>query len=237
MSNTHGFVGWFANSGITDDLFLEAVEDFDDYYAKGINDSGTQNNYPRGVAVSSNGQYSKMSFMHDYILGEFDSEESFQDGNTSRPSGKVRIAFWPYTSMSNNADSSDPRYGNSIYWGCGVELFDLLDRGTSYSKGQCFDLVWPPNQKQKDTYGDANDLGNPTPFYPRDKNTNIDLPQRINSATIGNDISDRYENTYAPKEVIYQESHNRDSNLWFVCQSDKKLKRIRFKIEIEEVEA
>ena len=79
-------------------------------------------------------------------------------------------------------------------------------------------------------------MGNPTPFYPRDKNTGVDLPNRINSATIGNDISDRYENTYAPKEVIYQESHNRDSNLWFMCQSDRKVKRIRFKIEIEEVE-
>jgi len=236
MSNTHGFVGWFANSGITDDLFLEAVEDFDDYYAKGITDSGTQSNYPRGVAVSSNGQYSKMSFMHDYVLGEFDSEESFQDGSVNRPAGKVRIAFWPYTSKSNDSDSSEPRFGNAIYWGVGVELFDLLDRGTSYSAGQSFDLTWPPIQKQKDTYGDANDVGNPTPFYPRDKNTNIDLPDRINSATIGNDISDRYENTYAPKEVIYQESHNRDSNLWFVCQTDRKLKRIRFKIEIEEVE-
>jgi hypothetical protein len=236
LSNTHGFMGWFANSGITDDLFLEAVDDFDEYYAKGINDSGTQDNYPRGVAVSSNGQYSKMSFMHDYVLGEFDSEESFQDGSTSRPAGKVRIAFWPYTSKSNLADSSEPRYGNSIYWGVGVELFDLLDRGTSYSVGQSFDMTWPPNQKQKDTYGDANDLGNPTPFYPRDKNTGVDLPKRINSATIGNDIADRYENTYAPKEVIYQESHNRDSNLWFMCQTDRKVKRIKFKIEIEEVE-
>ena len=238
MSNTHGFVGWFANSGITDDLFLEAVDDFDLYYAKGINDPGTQNNYPKGVAVTSNGQYSKLSFMHDYVLGEFDAEESFQDGNTTRPSAKVRIALWPYTAMSNNADlSEEPRYGNALYWACGVEVFDLLDRGTSYSAGQSFDLTWPPIQKQKDTYGDANDPGNPTPYYPRDKNTNIDLPDRINSATIGNDISDRYDNTYSPKEVIYQESHNRDSNLWFLCQTDRKVKRVRFKIEIEEVEA
>ena len=85
-------------------------------------------------------------------------------------------------------------------------------------------------------YGNANDGSLPSPFYPRDNNSGHVHPKRLNVNTIGTDINDRYENTYSPKEVFYQESHNRDSNLWYMCQTDRKVKRIKFRIEIEEVE-
>jgi|SaaInlV_100m_DNA_5_1039725.scaffolds.fasta_scaffold02999_3 hypothetical protein len=235
LSNSNGFMGWFTQSN-TSGNFQEIVDAYDQYYAKGINDSGTQSNYPRGVAVNSNGQYSKMSFMHDYVLGLVDSEERLLDEDDLGPQAKVRVAFWPYSVKSSDMSPSAPRFGNSIYWACGVEMFGLLDRGTSYQAGQTFDLQWPPYQKQKDMYGNANDGSLPSPFYPRDNNSGHVHPKRLNVNTIGTDINDRYENTYSPKEVFYQESHNRDSNLWYMCQSDRKVKRIKFRIEIEEVE-
>lgn len=235
LSNSHGFMGWFTNARVSGN-FNQAVNDYDAYYAMGINDAGTQSNYPRGVAVNSNGQYSKMSFMHDYVLGLSGAEERLLDEDDLGPQAKVRVAFWPYTVKSSTMSANAPRFGNSIYWACGVEMFDLLDRGTSYQAGQTFDMNWPPIQRQKDMYGNANDGSLPSPFYPRDDNTGVELPKRLNVNTVGNDINDRYENTYAPKEVFYQESHNRDSNLWYLCQSDRKVKRVKFRIEIEEVE-
>ena len=99
-------------------------------------------------------------------------------------------------------------------------------------------MTWPPRQKQIDKYQNANSPNASTPYYPRDRNVfpEHNIPDRIKARTVGNDANDRYDDTYSPKEVFYQESHNRDSNLWFLCQSDRKLDRVKFKIEIEEVE-
>ena len=61
----------------------------DAYYASGIT-NGNAGGYPMGTVPTSNGQYSKMSFMHDYVLGEFGAQERIVD---TLPNGKVRMAF------------------------------------------------------------------------------------------------------------------------------------------------
>ena len=43
-----------------------------------------------GSAVTGNGQYSKMSFMHDYILGQKDDEGQVTENG---PTAKLRMAF------------------------------------------------------------------------------------------------------------------------------------------------
>lgn len=235
-SNGDGFTSWFAQVGIYENADDEDWEDYFDsingYYATGINSGG---GFPKGSAVNSNGQYSKMSFMHDYVLGLQGAEEKQTDNN---PTGKIRLAFWPYTVADQYYDEDeDPRYGNYIFWACAVECFDVLDRGTAYQVGQEFIYEWPPRQPDKPKY--RNRGGNFTPYYPRDPGGDESLPDEITVSTRGiEDRVSRYfdEDTYTPREVIYQESHNRDSNLWYICQNDRKLDRVKFKITIEEVE-
>ena len=234
-SNTHGFTGWFAQWSSTQrsETYPNVLTDFDEYYASGI--TGPGSGFPVGSAVTGNGQYSKMSFMHDFILGQRDDEGQVTENG---PTAKLRMAFWPYAVMGSHKGAGNPRYANAIYWACAVECFDVLDRGAAYVKGQTFTMTWPPRQKQIDKYQNANSPNASTPYYPRDRNVfpEHNIPDRIKARTVGNDANDRYDDTYSPKEVFYQESHNRDSNLWFLCQSDRKLDRVKFKIEIEEVE-
>ena len=134
-------------------------------------------------------------------------------------------------------DRGTPRYSNSIYWACGVEIMDVLNEGYAYSVGQTFDLQWPPIQDESDDYQDL--VGSTTPYFPRDNGANLlpghpdKLPKKIRVQTVGEDPDDRFNNSYSPKEVFYQESHNRSSNIWYLCQ--KKKDRVKFRIEIEEV--
>ena len=244
LSNTHGFMAWFVQYAINmlDDEQSEREDlhdDIDEYYAKGIVD-GNANGYPMGTVVTSNGMYSKMSFMHDYILGQVGNDESITDvgGNA-----KLRMAFWPYTVTDsqyddNSDDDENQRYGSGIYWSCAVECFDVIDGGDSYQVGQQFEMQWPPAQKQKGKY--QNESGSVTPYYPRDEGANVPLPKEITPAnTVGatDRIARRFmEDTYTPREVFYQESHNRDSNLWYLCQSERKVDRVKFKITIEEIQ-
>ena len=234
MSNTHGFMAWYTQfkSGSVSN-FNSAMQVIDNYYATGINttSSGT---YPQGLMVSANGQYSKMSFMHDYKLGEYGAKQNSTD---SGGSGKIRVAFWPYTVMPSHKPAGTPRYSNSIYWACGVEIMDVLNEGYAYGVGQTFDLHWPPIQNESDDYQDL--VGSTTPYFPRDSGASIlpghpdKLPKKIRVQTLGEDPDDRFNNSYSPKEVFYQESHNRSSNIWYLCQ--KKKDRVKFRIEIEEV--
>ena len=219
LSNAEGYVGWFTK---IDDLPTNMAT-IDEYYAKGITG---------GYVPLANGQYSKMSFMHDYNLGEYDDKRKVTE---EIPSAKIRLAFWPYTVMGSHTNSAATYSEYGLYWGCAVELFDLLDRGAAYQQNQTFDLVWPPEQPRD--YNNANnDTSDSTPYWPRDKNSGVKLPSRITVDTVGTDPNDRYSREFAPKQAIYQESHNRDSNVWYFCQTDKKMDRIKIRIEVEEVE-
>lgn len=194
-----GFTSWFLNETTTNDL--AALSTIDGWYARGINGQ-------------SGGQYSKMSFFHDYTLGVFGNEET---QTSVKPSGKVRIAFWPYTVSID---------GDHDRWGCGVELFDLINGGTSYTEGDSFVLEWPTKQPKKDSY---QDLGTSvTPYWPRD-DSSFSFPNEVDLSRRGESGSE----TYTPRYAFYQESHNRDSNIWYVSQY--KMKPIRFRINIEEV--
>ena len=233
LSNSHGFNAWFAQyRSVSYGYEASLFSDIDDYYAKGIN-QGNPASHPKGTAITSGGQYSKMSFMHDYVMGEYGNKErAIENSNL----GKIRMAFWPY-SIPDQSWSGGSRYGSNIYWGCAVEVFDIIDRGEAYQVGQEFELVWPPEQPKKPKYQNSN--GSVTPYFPRDAGANVPLPKEIDVTTIG--MSDRTarrysEDRYTPREVFYQESHNRDSNIWYMCQTGGKVDRVKFKIIIDEVE-
>ena len=228
-SNKNGFTAWFGHyraptSSPSDRQTFH--NSLDTYYASGIN-NGNAGGYPMGSAPTSGGQYSKMSFMHDYVLGEYGNANRIVD---TQPNAKVRMAFWPYTVPNTDFDSStDLRYGNSIYWCAGVEVFDVTI-GDSYQVGQEFELQYPPIQPQKNRY--QNVSGNTTPYYPRDVGNTVSLPKEI---ILEAEDKDSAPERFTPREVFYQESHNRDSNLWYLCQTDQKVDRIKFKLTIDEV--
>ena len=228
-SNKNGFTAWFGHykapgaSGSDKQAFHNLL---DAYYASGIT-NGNAGGYPMGTVPTSNGQYSKMSFMHDYVLGEFGAQERIVD---TIPNGKVRMAFWPYTVPPTDfVDGVDLRYGNSIYWCAGVEVFGVTE-GDAYQINQEFEFEYPPIQAQKNKY--QNVAGSVTPYYPRDNGTNVSLPREI---ILEAEDRESDPERFTPREVFYQESHNRDSNLWYLCQSDQKVDRIKFKLTIDEV--
>ena len=228
-SNKNGFTAWFGHykapgaSGSNKQAFHNLL---DAYYASGIT-NGNAGGYPMGTVPTSNGQYSKMSFMHDYVLGEFGAQERIVD---TIPNGKVRMAFWPYTVPPTDfVEGVDLRYGNSIYWCAGVEVFGVTE-GDAYQINQEFEFEYPPVQAQKNKY--QNVAGSVTPYYPRDNGTNVSLPREI---ILEAEDRESDPERFTPREVFYQESHNRDSNLWYLCQSDQKVDRIKFKLTIDEV--
>ena len=228
-SNGDGFTSWFTQ--VDSNNWPNHLDAVNGYYATGINNGG---GFPLGSVVNSNGQYSKMSFMHDYVLGELPGGVKVTD---NKPDAKIRLAFWPYTVPDEDYDDGDPRFGNNVFWACAVECFDVVNRGTAYQAGQTFVSEWPPVQPDKPRY--QNRGGQQTPYYPRDPGGDEPLPNEITVRTRGIEdrVSRRFdEDKYTPREVIYQESHNRDSNLWYICQNRRKLDRVAFKITIEEVE-
>ena len=176
------------------------------------------------------------AWFHDYYL----RDESCPLGDA-----KVRVMFMPVS--LNIKSTEDDQYGASrntrkyerqIVW---CEIVEILDAGTGYSAGQTFELTYPP-VRDKEEENPAN-----SPFYP-DQESGFKMPKewRYHSRVQGNldEESPIYDNGRSdrrnyrtqipqrtPLEAIYQESHNKDSKVWYWC-SDKFADRIRFRIRI-----
>ena len=156
--------------------------------------------------------------MHDYVLGK-DASGSNKPYTDTDPTGKIRVAIWPFAE-----DSGD---GDRDYWGAVVELFDVVNAGAAYCQGQQFELEWPPEQPKGGTY---QAMPGQTPYFPKD-DPSYSFPNEIVVPVRSSDDDD--DNTFTPREAFYQESHNRNSNIWVLCQH--KVERIKFKITIDEV--
>ena len=127
------------------------------------------------------------------------------------------MAFWPY------ADEGDEDARDR--WGCAIELFGLVNAGSNYRQGDQFELVWPPRQP-KDTAYQA--LPGTTPYFPKDDPA-YSFPDRLELLVRGEEDPEQF----TPREAFYQESHNRTSNVWLLCQH--KLDRVKFRITIDEI--
>lgn len=187
-------------------------------------------------------QFHPDAWFHDYYLR-----------NESSPLGdaKVRVMFMPVSCnigmIESGAQFGNTNYGSrrnkrkyerQIVW---CEVVEVLDAGTNYSAGQTFELTYPP-VRNKEVENNAT-----TPYYP-DQENGFRMPKewRYHTRMQGNldEESPIYDNgrsdrrdyrtevpTRTPVEAIYQESHNKDSKVWFWC-SDKFSDRIRFRISI-----
>ena len=204
-SNGSGITSWYAQDALTSsNNFTGAMTDINAVYSD-------------GVAGGTTGNYSKMAFFHDFILGEESGANQFAVDTT--PTGKIRMAFWPYTEDSGG--------GSRDLWGAAIELFSVPNAGTKYCQGQQFELEWPPQQPKDGQY---QSLPGQTPYYPKDDPT-YSYPNEVVVQVRGSDDDD--DNVFTPREAFYQESHNRNSNIWVLCQH--KVHRIKFKITIDEV--
>ena len=209
-----GMTSWYIQEAVTNASDAQdAIDDIDAFYSAGI---GAWNGGTSGSPYG--GMYSKQCFMHDYVLGK-DASGSNMSATDVDPSGKIRIAIWPYAE-----DSGD---GDRDYWGAVVELFDLVNAGSAYCQGQQFELEWPPEQPKGGTY---QSMPGQTPYFPKD-DPSYSFPNEVIVPVRSFDDDD--DNTFTPREAFYQESHNRNSNIWLLCQH--KVERIKFKITIDEV--
>ena len=209
-----GITSWYVQPSVSTASDAQgAIDDIDAYYSAGIQawSGGTS-----GSAYT--GMYSKQCFMHDYVLGK-DASGSNKPYTDTDPTGKIRVAIWPFAE-----DSGD---GDRDYWGAVVELFDVVNAGAAYCQGQQFELEWPPEQPDGTKY---QSLPGTTPYYPKD-DPSYSFPNEVVVPVRASDDDD--DNTFTPREAFYQESHNRDSNVWVLCQH--KVHRIKFKITIDEV--
>ena len=178
------------------------------------------------------------AWFHDYYLR-----------NEQSPLGdaKVRVMFMPIATNTGDKDQGDPyttyrrgkrKYERQIVW---VEVVEILDAGSNYAAGQTFDLTYPPT-RDKATENPAN-----TPYFP-DQESNFKMPKRwkYHSRIQGNldERSPIFDNgrtnrrgargetpMRTPFEAIYQESHNKNSKVWYWC-SDRPEDRIKFRIQI-----
>ena len=178
------------------------------------------------------------AWFHDYYL---------RDEQSPLGDAKIRVMFMPIATNTGDKAQGDPytsyrrgkrKYERQIVW---VEVVEILDAGTNYAAGQSFELTYPPT-RDKEIENPAN-----SPFYP-DQESNFKMKKewRYHSEIQGNldERSPIYDNgrtnrrgvrgktpTRTPYEAIYQESHNKNSKVWYWC-SEKAEDRIRFRVQI-----
>lgn len=194
-----GFTSWFLNDKTINNP--GAMIDINNYYAK-------------GTIGQSGGQYSKMSFIQDYVLGRVENQEEVVQ---IPPTGKIRLGFWPYT---ESVDVESDR------WGCAIECLEIPNAGGVYREGDYFDLEFPQPQPRRDSYQPQQYAD--SPFFPW-SDPAFSMPTSVTLQRRG----DSKPEIYTPRESFYQESQNRDSNIWYL--SHYKVKRVKFRVTIEEV--
>ena len=158
--------------------------------------------------------YSPCTFIHDYLLDTV--------SGTGAPSitdaCKIRMGITFYPVVTQISGSSRTVH----YWQAMIHVIDVLDAGSGYSEGQKFVLHWPPIRDP------LTENAAQTPYYP-DQESVFKMPHTpVCSWYEQPDMVKRMA-----KEAIYQESHNKDSVVWYYS-SDKNDFRVRFSIIITE---
>ena len=105
-----------------------------------------------------------------------------------------------------------------------INIIDVVNKGKGYAKGSEFVLTWPPMRGNKSTEDPSQ-----TPYYP-DQETGFSIPAGKQLAWWENEEIVRR----SLKEAFYQESHNKDSVVWYSA-TDKAKFRVRFKVTLTSV--
>ncbi len=185
------------------------------WYNIGGNAFGTDfTNAVTNLYQGSGNFFSPCTFMHDYTLDTLAGAgaPSFDDAC------KIRLGITFYPVITQLTGSSRTVH----YWQAMINVMSVMNAGSGYSEGQKFVLQWPPKRDTK-TENAAN-----TPYYP-DQESGFKIPHTPVVAWFESaDMVKRMA-----KEAFYQESHNKESPIWYLS-SDKDEFRVKFSIIITE---
>tara|TARA_B100000029_G_scaffold431412_1_gene442990 strand:- start:140 stop:2440 length:2301 start_codon:yes stop_codon:yes gene_type:complete len=159
--------------------------------------------------------FSPTTFIHDYTLDNYHGT----GGSSYANAAKIRVGITFYPVIYDDNTSSKQVH----YWQAMVHVIDVIDKGKGYTKASEFVLTWPPMRDR------AVEDPTQTPYYP-DQETGFEIPSGKQLAWWENEDLVRR----SLKEAFYQESHNKDSVVWYSA-TDKQKFRVRFKITLEDV--
>tara|TARA_B100001173_G_scaffold303655_1_gene306676 strand:- start:160 stop:1014 length:855 start_codon:yes stop_codon:yes gene_type:complete len=159
--------------------------------------------------------YSPTTFIHDYTLDNYHGT----GGSNYADACKIRIGITFYPITFDKTTGSKQVH----YWQALINVIDVIDKGKGYAKGSEFVLTWPP-MRDKAVEDPAT-----TPYYP-DQESGFALPSNKLLAWWENEDLVRR----SVKEAFYQESHNKDSVVWYSA-TDKAKFRVRFKVTLTSV--
>ena len=159
--------------------------------------------------------FSPTTFIHDYTLDNYHGT----GGSSYANAAKIRVGITFYPVIYDDNTSSKQVH----YWQAMVHVIDVIDKGKGYTKASEFVLTWPPMRDR------AVEDATQTPYYP-DQESGFKIPSGKQLAWWENEDLVRR----SLKEAFYQESHNKDSVVWYSA-TDKQKFRVRFKITLEDV--
>jgi len=162
-----------------------------------------------GSSNSRDTYFSPHTFIHDYYLDP--GAQAAGAGVVNQ--AKIRVGFTFYASQGTNQLNRN--------WHCVIHLMQVISSGLGYSAGQEFTLYWPPVRNNK------NEFVGQTPYFP-DQDPDFDMPKKLTAYWEDYNIVQR-----AAKEAVYQESHNKQSPIWYTS-STKNTFRVQFKVIITE---
>tara|TARA_B100001113_G_scaffold110580_1_gene89716 strand:+ start:520 stop:4497 length:3978 start_codon:yes stop_codon:yes gene_type:complete len=187
------------------------------WYNLGANSIGTQ--YTNAVTSTWNrtNYFSPITFIHDYTLDNFHGT----GGSSYADACKIRVGITFYPVLVDTVTESKQVH----YWQAVIQLIDVINVGAGYTKAVEFVLSWPPERDP------ITEDPTQTPYYP-DQESNFSFPQgRVVSWWENEDVVKR-----SPKEAFYQESHNKNSVVWY-SGTDRTKFRVKFKVTVTSVTA
>ena len=156
--------------------------------------------------------FSPLTFIHDYTLDNYHGT----GGSGYADAAKIRVGITFYPVVFNQTTGSKQVH----YWQAMVHVIDVIDKGKGYTKGSEFVLTWPP---MRERYAEDSSQ---TPYYP-DQVDGFFIPAGKQLAWWENEDLVRR----SLKESFYQESHNKNSMVWY-SGTDKAKFRVRFKLTV-----
>ena len=156
--------------------------------------------------------FSPITFIQDYTLDNYHGT----GGGNYADAAKIRVGITFYPVIFDQTTSSKQVH----YWQAMIHVIDVIDQGKGYTKGSEFVLTWPPMRDR------ASEDPSQTPYYP-DQEAGFSFPLGKQLAWWENEDLVRR----SLKEAFYQESHNKDSVVWY-SGTDKAKFRVRFKVTL-----
>ena len=159
--------------------------------------------------------FSPLTFIHDYTLDNFAGTGASNYADVAKV--RVGITFYPIQYESNNRQVH--------YWQAVIHVIDVISQGAGYTEAAEFVCSWPPIRDPS-----SEDLTQ-SPYFPNYE-SNFSMPNRPLVGWF--EDSDMVKRV--AKEAVYQESHNKESPIWYFT-TDRNKFRVNFKLIVTSVTA